>query len=230
MDESLLTPLLTHHVRVLSYCLTRAFSHASVKTVSKAPRYFFGDAAADSSDDAHDNEVELLASLQSGDQSAFESIYRRYSKELYRRARRLILNKEDCEEIIQEVFESLWRKRNSAEIRSLRAYLYRAVANKVMDHIRKDYRHKRYVEHFRLFEALYSQGETGNNLSQMIEAGLRQLPERVQMAIRLRLSENLSNDEIAQRMKVTNKTVENYMHQVYAHFRAKFPRIARETS
>jgi len=43
----------------------------------------------------------------------------------------------------------------------------------------------------------------------MIERGIEQMPERVHTATRLRLKENLSNKEIALRMNITNKTVNN---------------------
>lgn len=168
----------------------------------------------------HDSDEQLVSLLRESDAAAFEAIYNRYAEELYRHARRLIPGREDCEEIIQDIFEYLWKARQKAGIKSLRAYLYKAVAHKVMDHLKKGYLHQRYAEHYRLFEAVYDQNDNRDAVEEMIESGLQQLPDRVQMAIRLRLTENLSNDEIARRMQVTNKTIENYMHIVYSHFRA----------
>lgn len=175
----------------------------------------------------HDNDEVLMNLLREGNRQAFAAIYNRYVDELYRHAKRVLANKEDCEEILQEVFEYLWKNHKTINIKSLRAYLYKAVANKVTDHLKKGYLHKRYVEHFQLFEAVYSNADNTESVEQIIESGLRQLPERVQLAIRLRLTENLTNDEIAQRMQVTNKTIENYMHQVYTHFRATYSLLLR---
>ena len=178
----------------------------------------------------HDSDEMLISLLRAGNQKAFAAIYNRYVGELYRHAKRVLANKEDCEEILQEVFEYLWKNHKAINIKSLRAYLYKAVANKVTDHLKKGYLHKRYVEHFKLFEAVYSHAENKDSVEHIIESGLRQLPERVQMAIRLRLTENLTNDEIAQRMNVTNKTIENYMHQVYTHFRVTYSLLLRANS
>lgn len=162
---------------------------------------------------------ELRTGLKNGDRKAFEAIYNNYVEELYRHARRVVPSKEDCEEIIQSVFESLWRSREKSEIRSLRAYLYKAVGFKVADYLKQKKIHQRYVDHFRLFEAVYDNIEDTEQVSEFIEGGLKRLPKRLQGIVRLKL-ENLSNDEIAEKTRLTQATVNTYMHQAYTHFRA----------
>lgn len=53
-------------------------------------------------------DAELVSLLRNGDKAAFEAIYRRYAADLYRYARKNVSVPEDCEEIVQDVFESLW--------------------------------------------------------------------------------------------------------------------------
>jgi len=60
----------------------------------------------------HDDS-ELVELLIQGDKKAFETIYKRYASDLYRFARKNIPLKEDCEEMVQEVFESLWIRREN---------------------------------------------------------------------------------------------------------------------
>lgn len=175
---------------------------------------------------SHDTD-ELLMGLKQGDPKAFEAIYNNYVEELYRHARRVIACKEDCEEIIQTVFESLWRSRQKSDIRSLRAYLYKAVGFKAADYLKQKAIHERYVDHFRIFEAAYDNTEDTEQVSAMIEGGLKSLPKRLQGIVRLKLAENLSNNEIAKRTRLTHTTVNTYMHQAYDHFRAWYVEFSK---
>ena len=177
------------------------------------------------SHDNHNNEQEWVTLLMQGDQKAFEAIYREYAADLYRYARRNIAVSEDCEEIIQELFESLWRRREAlGHVTALRAYLFRIVKYKVIRYIRHSKVKERYVEHYKFFEAVYeSMSEEDRDpavLQAMIRKSLSQLPERCQLAVNLRLTENLSNTDIALRMNIKKRTVENYMVAALAHLRA----------
>ncbi len=176
---------------------------------------------------AHDTD-ELLALLKQGDVKAFETIYNSYVDELYRHARRVIPNKEDCEEILQTVFESLWRSREKADIRSLRAYLYKAVGFKVADYLKKKSVHQRYVEHFKIFEAVYDNADDRARVDELIEGGIERLPKRLREIVRLKLNENLPNEEIAKRLRLSKATVNTYMHQAYDHFRAWYIEFSKQ--
>ncbi len=173
----------------------------------------------------NNSDKELIILLNQGNKKAFDIIYSRYVGELYKYARHVITSKDDCEEIIQDVFVRLWSLRQTIESKPLRPYLYTSVRNKLTDYFRHSETRKRYAEHYLFFEAAYDnidEERTTEAIQKAIENGIRQLPERAQMAIRLRLNENLSNAEIAQRMNISNRTVDNYMHQVYAYFRKTY--------
>jgi RNA polymerase sigma-70 factor (family 1) len=175
------------------------------------------------------SDVELLILLKEEGQIAFGIIYRKYASELYRYAAKNISRKEDCEEIIQEVFESLWARRESLRIISLRHYLYNAVRYKVIRYFQHNTVRKKYADHFRFFSDLYDNIEKEEldpaELIAKIEQSIDQLPERCQVAFRLRLHENLTNSEIAERMNITKKTVEVYMFKAFQHFRGEYGRL-----
>ena len=61
---------------------------------------------------------ELLSALMEDDRYAFEVIYRKYVRYLFNYLRKNIAAKEDCEEIIQEIFEALWTKRSTLRIQT----------------------------------------------------------------------------------------------------------------
>lgn len=174
-----------------------------------------------------DTDVTLVAALRDSDHRAFEIIYRQHARLLYGFVRKNIALKEDCEEIVQEIFESLWARRESLNIQApLRAYLLGMARYKIIHYIRKKVRVRKYAEHFQLFEALWIQADdksiTHATLQSVLDKLIGQLPARCQEALRLRLSENLSNHEIARRMNIATRTVESYMLHAFQHIRAGY--------
>ncbi|MBS1682219.1 MAG: RNA polymerase sigma-70 factor [Bacteroidetes bacterium] len=175
------------------------------------------------------SDQELLALLSHGDANAFEAIYKRHVADLFRFARKNISSKEDCEEIIQEVFVSLWQRHKSLHILSLKYYLLNAVRYKIVQYIRHKQVKAKYAEHYKFFETLYETAEEQQHSPEDIQRALIQtisdLPERCQVAIKLRIFENLTNGEIAERMNITKRAVEVYISQAFRHFRASYSKI-----
>lgn len=179
-----------------------------------------------------DTDVALVALLTAGDKKAFEAIYRKYASDLYRYARKNIPLKEDCEEIIQDIFESLWVRYETLQVKTLRSYLFNMVRYKVIRYCQHKTVRKKYADHYRLFEAVYdnvneAERDTTSTYA-MIEKSISKLPERCQVAVKLRLDENLSNGDIAKRMNITKKTVEMYMFKAFSHLRSSYPNMSIE--
>lgn len=159
---------------------------------------------------------ELLTLLHQGDKLAFETIYKRYASRLYNFARKNIGVSEDCKELIQEVFLSLWARRDKlSHVTSLRHYLFQSVRYMIIRYIQHSVVKRRYIDHYRIFEFMYEPAPETDILHrtthETILKLIKKLPHRCQMAITLRLTENLSNGEIAIRMNVNKTTIENYM-------------------
>jgi len=173
-----------------------------------------------------DNDQFLLSLIKDGNQSAFETIYRSHVADLISFARKNA-GAEIAEEIVQDVFVSLWMRRAELEVTSFRAYLFSSVRYRLIRHVKHEKVKRRYEDHYRLFEAAYENTpEPQRNpqvLRQKINALTTQLPERCREALHLRLSENLSNTEIAQRMHISKRTVETYISQAFDLLR-QFPK------
>jgi RNA polymerase sigma-70 factor (ECF subfamily) len=176
---------------------------------------------------------QLIGLLKEGNPEAFAIIYKRYARLLYQFAARNIPSHEDCEEIIQDIFESLWVRRDSLRILSLRHYLYNAVRYKVIRYFQHHSVKRKYATHYRFFSEVYEHIEKDDRdpaeLIAAIEQLTDQLPERCRVAFRLRLYENLSNTEIAERMNITKKTVEIYMFKAFEHLRNSYSKIFKLT-
>jgi RNA polymerase sigma factor (sigma-70 family) len=176
------------------------------------------------------SDIELLRLLIEGDDRAFEVIYTRYAGRLYSYARKNMPRKEDCEEIIQEVFESIWlRHEDLTNVTMLEPYLFRMVKYKVIRYFQHSAVKRKYEEHFKLFESIYDSLEEFEKepslIQKVIEKGLAGLPDRVGQAMRLRLHENLSNEDIARRMNIKKIVVEKYIGIAKSHLRASYDNL-----
>lgn len=162
------------------------------------------------------SDTKLLELLSQSDRQAFDQLYNKYWEELYLTAFLVLRNKEASKDIVQEIFIWLWEKRKSFQIISLKPYLKAAVKFKVANYIRSGKIRKTFFD-FALninFNELSSSSEElleVKELKELIHQVVTNLPEKCREIFRLSREENLSNQEISQRLKISIKTVENQM-------------------
>ena len=85
---------------------------------------------------APEKSIDLVERLKQGDKLAYEQIYFSFSKPLLIAAYRKTGDKVIAEELVQNIFISLWEKRNELAINNLNAYLFGALKLSVINHIR----------------------------------------------------------------------------------------------
>lgn len=154
---------------------------------------------------------ELWRKLKEGDVHAFEAIYQNYVQIVYNYARGISDDENLIEDCIQDLFANIWRNRqNLGEVISLRYYFYASIKRKI---IRERKKRTRYIE-----EALYFQkdspdkefshenelilAEENHALMKNLMEGLRDLNSVQREAIMLKYFEDLSYQEIADRMSL----------------------------
>ena len=162
------------------------------------------------------SEEELVVLLKEDRLNAFREIYKRYWKRLYGAAYKRLKSKEQAEEIVQELFTSLWVKRQSLQISTgVSAYLFSSVSHLVIDHYRKEMVRERYREAFVLThpDADNSTEEAIllKDLTETIESEISQLPDKCRSVYELSRKEHKSNKEIASYLGISEKTVENHL-------------------
>ena len=86
------------------------------------------------------NDIALLDLLKDGDETAFTEIYNQYWERLYFMAHKRLQSAQDAEEIVQQVFLTLWHKRASLSIQSLPFYLSAMVRYAVYRHFANEQR------------------------------------------------------------------------------------------
>jgi RNA polymerase sigma-70 factor (ECF subfamily) len=170
---------------------------------------------------------DLLPLLNTGDEAAFRELYNRYSRPVYQYITSILDDRKPGNDIVQDIFIDLWERRADLHLAptatSYLPYLFRAAKNKVIDYIRKKALHKKYAAEFTAMMLEYSNDSEEaialNELRAMIEKSIAQLPERSQMAFRMSRYEGLLIPEIAKRMNISPRTVENYLTKALKHLR-----------
>ncbi len=83
------------------------------------------------------DESALVAELRTGSEPAFETLYRHYAPQLYRNMLKLVRDEETARELLQELFLTVWQRRQSLDPeRSFAAYLFTVARNRVYDTLR----------------------------------------------------------------------------------------------
>lgn len=161
-------------------------------------------------------EETVLAALAQGEEWALDNLFRAHYTYLCQAVFRVIGDRSLAEDLVQEVFYELWRKRSSLTInQSLRAYLKRAAVNRTLNYIR-DQRLIVDDESAMPFEVASAQIGAlqqleAEELEVQIESAIRDLPERCRLVFGLSRFEEMSNKEIAAHLDISVKTVENQM-------------------
>jgi RNA polymerase sigma-70 factor (family 1) len=160
---------------------------------------------------------ELVTLLREGDESAYTEIYNRYKGILYQHAYRRLPNQEEVDDIIHELFTTLWVKRGTIVFKTnLSGYLYTAVRNRILDYVSHQQVASAYVTSLQEFmdkgTAVTDYRVRLNMLQQLIEKEIESLPAKMREVFELSRKSQLSHQEIAFKLDISEKTVKNQVH------------------
>lgn len=147
--------------------------------------------------------------------SIFENVFKSHFKRLHAYACTILRDEATAEEMVQNVFYKLWEKKEQLEVQqSVTAYLYRAVYHESLNyikHTRVKAAHHAYTMHTSK-EAHNPVERAGlKELEQRIDKALQELPEQCRAIFQMSRFEELKYREIADRLNISVKTVENQM-------------------
>lgn len=161
--------------------------------------------------------LQLVERIRAGDVAAFEELYRRYWTRLYNFAFRYLRSAEDAEEVVQEVFFRIWRRREEWRVGGkLDNYLYFAVRNAAFDRLQHSAVVMQWEQRVRI-DALAAENRAAASAEEALYAGefgaaveraLSELPPKRRAICVLRWIDGLTYAEIAARLDIAEKTVE----------------------
>jgi RNA polymerase sigma-70 factor, ECF subfamily len=150
------------------------------------------------------------------DDSAFEALFRAEYASLIRFAGRYVSDVAAAEDLVQDVFLTLWRDRSRLDgASSPRAYLFRAVRNRALNQLRDSRARRRIDEQLAVPGELSVAPDTGAADVARIRAALNDavaaLPARARLIFELSRYHGLTYREIAASLGISVKTVETQM-------------------
>jgi len=153
--------------------------------------------------------------LSNADSVTFEEVFKSSFKSLHLYACSILKEESAAEEVVQQVFFKLWEKNERlSELQSITAYLYRAVHNdclNVLKHSKVKAAHRAH--------ALYTSSEHDHpadqaalkELQRNIDKAINELPEQCRTIFQMSRFEDMKYRDIAEKLGLSVKTVENQM-------------------
>ena len=146
---------------------------------------------------------------------AFERLFREYYEVLCFFANRFVDNMQVSEEIVADAYAALWERRESILITtSFRAYIYRAVRNRCLNHIKHQRIERAYLDYLRQHYNVSDEGMDSvreEQLAREVEEAIESLPERCRQIFKMSRYDDLRYNDIAKILQLSPKTVERQM-------------------
>ena len=161
------------------------------------------------------NDDDLVKALRLGDKRAFEIIFEKYWFELFNVAYSRLKSREEAEEIVQDIFTSVWKNHDTLLISNLSFYLFASVRKRTVNILRSRLTQQKYWDYYRRFFTGYSESTQEDlqlaELNNEIEKAILKLPKKSQTVVRLNRIQGLSVAEIAESLNIPKRTIEHYL-------------------
>lgn len=173
------------------------------------------------------SDSDLAVLLQSGNHAVYQVIYDRYWQLLYRFSRKLLQDEAAAADVVQEVFTSLWLKKDTFDLHSpLAAFLYTSTRNKVLDLVKHSKVETKYLTHLKtvisLGTPLPDQLYIDKELFDQIELEIQNLPEKMRVVFEMSRKDFKTTSQIAEELGISQQTVKNQVSNAIRILRSKF--------
>ena len=163
-----------------------------------------------------DNEPALLQQMIEGDTAAFKEIYEFYQGIVYAFAFRLTKTKDLAEDVVQEVFTKIWEKREQINIdKNFGGYIRQTARNHIYNIWTRVAHDKAMLEnmgrHLEHLQTLTPDELAIRELGRMYQQAVDKLPSRQKEVFILRREQELSFEQIADKLGISKNTVKNQM-------------------
>lgn len=167
-----------------------------------------------------------VAELIPTQEAAFEQLFTTHFKKLYAYAFTIVKREMVAEEMVHNVFFKIWEKQGRVDIQtSVSAYLYRSVYHESLNYLK----HEKVKSAYKTHAIWQSKNQSDNassklqlsELQQKLDIALNELPEQCRTIFQMSRFEELKYQEIADRLGLSIKTVENQMGKALKILRVK---------
>ena len=158
----------------------------------------------------------LLDLLSESDELAFTEIYNRFWKKLFAIAYNRLKEIEVAEDIVHDVFASLWANREKSEIQSLDNYLATAAKYMVLAKIKRKEQERIYNNNSLqapVFELTVEASLHYKRILEIVKTETEKLPEKCRLIFNYSRNEGMAVKQIAKELHLSPKTVENQLNK-----------------
>jgi len=172
------------------------------------------------------SDEELMQEIKADNMFAFDILYKKYCKRIFKFAFSILKSPEESENLVQDVFLNLWENRLNVEKNSsIKSYVFTITYNSAVSIIRKKVRESEFVEYLK---SLQEVGEESvdvaleyKELTDKLERILNELPQRQKEVYLMHRVEGLKYIQIAEILKISVNTIENHMSRALKTIRQK---------
>lgn len=173
---------------------------------------------------------ELLAKIASGDEKAFETLFKQYQTMVYDFSLRLTRSRDHAEEIVQKIFIKIWISRASLDkIENFGAYLNRSTRNESYSVLRtiaaKNLREVELTDQEILSSSDSSARLSYQESSAMLKAAVDNLPPQRKLVYQLCHEQGMKYEEVASRLQLSPGTVQKHMKLALKSIRENFKQM-----
>ncbi|WP_411274324.1 RNA polymerase sigma factor [Daejeonella sp.] len=166
----------------------------------------------------------LVEALKDGDPNAFKLLFDRYWQNLYTIVFSISRDREVASEIVHDIYLNLWLRRSKIQIEFFKGYVTASARYHVYRHMKKVKQNSaEYMDNLDPGNSITAnEGELNiryHEMEEKIERHLEDLPKRCKEIFTLSRMDQLSNDEIAERLDISKRTVENQLTYALYHLR-----------
>ena len=154
----------------------------------------------------------LCAYLKSGNQKAFKTLFEQYWEAMFLKANSILRDREVAQDIVQEIWIKLWNQREELEDLNFESYIFQSVSYGCFKYLRDN---KFSTSQLQIIDTLLiscSDVENQHNLEatqKVIDRSLEELSPRCQEIFTLSRMEDVPNEEIALKLGISKRSVEN---------------------
>jgi len=180
----------------------------------------------DSNNEKRNRECQLILRIKSNDVDSFTILYSLYSAKLYNFTLSILYDKTLAEDITQNCFLKLWERRNELDSnKNLSSYIFAIARNLVYKETQRLILENKYKEHEKLNNDIISNETIEDIDSAFVKAYVDQLVEDLPAArkqiFEMRRNLKLSNREIAEKLDISEKTVETQFYRALSYIKER---------
>ena len=157
----------------------------------------------------------MVQGLIKGNKKSFDDLYYYYYPKLYAFSKTFLKVEDDINDILQEVFIKIWDNRKKIKnVETFNAWIFTIAKNSVVTYFRKKSREKDFgdrVKNISAGELVLNDNLEYKDMKVIVDKIVGQLPEKRRIIYKLSREEGLSNRDIAKKLEISIKTVEDHM-------------------